>query len=510
MKPNFFERALSVISPRAAADRLSYRRAFREMARAYDGGKAGRRTEGWVAHGTSANAEIGPWVARLRARSRDMVRNSAWGARAGRVIKSNVVGVGITPYLSSGSPDDKKLVMDQYQAFVENCDPAGMLDFYGIQALIMNTVFESGEALVRVRLRPSSWALDVPVQLEVLEPDFVDFEKNEALKDGGVIIQGVEFDRHGRRRAYWMFPEHPGEAIAGFGRNNFVSRRVPAEEIIPVFDVLRPGQVHGVPWVAPVIMKMRDLDDYDDAELVRKKIEACFVAFVKNQGVLGHGGLTGQAAKNSQGELQERLSPGRIFNLKDGQEVSFGAPAAFSGYSDYMYTQLHAIAAGIGVTYEQLTGDLKAVNYGSMRGGKVEFWQILDMWQNHMMVHQLCRRIWSAIDQNMVFLGKRPPGFSRANWTPPVRAWVDPLKDEQAEENAIRAGLKTLRQSLSTRGRDPDQHLAEIAEINQILDEKGLKLTTDARVDMKSTEKVAAAGGAGEEDDAEKTSKSDD
>ena len=50
--------------------------------------------------------------------------------------------------------------------------------------------------------------------------------------------------------------------------------------MLHLFDRLRPGQVRGVPWFAPVILKLRDLDEYDDAELVRKKIEACFAAFV--------------------------------------------------------------------------------------------------------------------------------------------------------------------------------------------------------------------------------------
>src|SRR5690606_27084232 len=121
--------------------------------------------------------------------------------------------------------------------------------------------------------------LPVPLQLQVLEPDHLDAGRNETLADGGYILQGVEFDPLGRRRAYWLFPVHPGEAGI-MGRGALVSRPAPARQILHLFERLRPGQVRGVPWFAPAILKLRDLDEYDDAELVRKKIEACFAAFV--------------------------------------------------------------------------------------------------------------------------------------------------------------------------------------------------------------------------------------
>jgi capsid protein len=41
-----------------------------------------------------------------------------------------------------------------------------------------------------------------------------------------------------------------------------------------LFERLRPGQVRGVPWFASVILKLRDLDDYDDAELIHAAARA--------------------------------------------------------------------------------------------------------------------------------------------------------------------------------------------------------------------------------------------
>lgn len=479
MRETFLDRGLGYLFPEVALRRASARVAL-DQYRAYEAAKSTSHTKGWTALGGSANSEIGPASGLLRSRSRELVRNSSWGTRAARIIRSNVVGKGITPYLSGEKDTAKTTAMDQWLAFSEHCDPDGVSDFYGLQGLIIQTVFESGECLIRLRKRPTKWNMEIPLQLEVLEPDFVDHSKNEVLNNGNVILLGREYDKYGRRVAYWLFPEHPGADFQSY-RKGFTSQRVDASEIITVFDRWRPGQVAGVPWMAPVALKIRDIDDYDGSELIRKKIESCFVAFVKSSSPGGHGGLAGSSDKNDKGDSVDRVSPGRIYRHGHDQDVKFGAPATTGGYAEYMGVQLHAVAAGIGITYEQLTGNLADVNYGSLRGGKVEFWGMLDIWQHHMMIHQLCRSVWAAVDNVVNFTGKRSHSIPRANWTPPLRPWIDPYKDAQGQEALIQAGITTLAKTISDRGEDPETHLDEIEATNQMLDEREIILTSDPR-----------------------------
>ena len=116
--------------------------------------------------------------------------------------------------------------------------------------------------------------------------------------------------------------------------------------------------MRGVPWFAPVILKLRDLDDYDDAELMRKKIEACFAAFVtgaQDEETLG------KPSTGISGDRVESFEPGMIEYLEPGKDVKFASPSANGGYAEYMRLQLHAVAAGVGLTYELLTGDLSQV-----------------------------------------------------------------------------------------------------------------------------------------------------
>ena len=94
---NFLDRVLGYVAPQAGLRRARHRAAIATLARSYEGARLGRRTEGWVVAGTSANAEIGGALPRLRDRSRDLVRNNPYAAKAVQAVVSNLVGTGILP-----------------------------------------------------------------------------------------------------------------------------------------------------------------------------------------------------------------------------------------------------------------------------------------------------------------------------------------------------------------------------------------------------------------------------
>ena len=248
--------------------------------------------------------------------------------------------------------------------------------------------------------------------------------------------------------------------------------------MLHLFERLRPGQVRGVPWFAPVMLKLRDLDAYDEAELVRKKIEACFAAFVT--GVQDEETL-GKARTEADGSRIETFEPGMIEYLEPGRDVKFASPSASGGYAEYMRLQLHAIAAGVGLTYELLTGDLSQVNYSSIRAGLIEFRRRMEALQWQLLVPGLCQPVWRRFVLAAQAAGKLPDGDIGADWTAPRFEAVDPMKDIQADILAVRAGVMTLKEAIARQGYEPAQVLAEIAAINAELDALGITLDTDPR-----------------------------
>ena len=479
---NWLERSIAFVSPEMAARRVAARLKMALIAkelRKYDSTAPGRAGSGWKRPSTSANAEIGPALATLRNGARELVRNNPYAASAVRKLTSHMIGTGLTPRIDRTTDADPKAYNDTWQAFVEECDVEGMHDFYSFQALVARTIVESGEALVVYQVQPSRSGLAVPLTCRVLEPDWLDTAKTEALAGGGRIVQGVEYDDTGRRVAYWLFDEHPGE-ILPIGRGRMVqSRRVDAKWIDHVFDVIRPGQVRGVPWFAPVALKLNDLRDYDEAELVRKKLAACFAAFVTRPDD-GEDSAVGGSTRQDGDKIVEQFEPGMIVKLPLGHEVNFAEPKDVPGYAEYMKAQLHAVAAGIGTPYAQLTGDVSGANYSSLREGKLDFWALLDHWQWHMMVRRMCRNGWRRAMTVAASAGRPVSPEMRALWAVPERPWVDPKKDIEAKVLAINAGIESWADVVAERGRDPQEHLEEIAAFDALAARLGVTLPSGA------------------------------
>lgn len=428
--------------------------------RAYEGAKTGRRTSGWTTGGTSANAEINTSLSALRNRSRDLRRNNAYAAKALSSRVANLIGTGIVAKFS----DDTAQAL--WKQFVRECDADGQHDLYGLQKLAAETMEESGEVLIRLRWRRPEDGLAVPLQLQVLEPDYIDTMKIGDLPNGGWIINGIEFDAIGKRVAYWLFKQHPGEQLP-YG-TSFISVRVPAEQIIHAYEKTRPGQNRGVPRLTPSMLTYRDADDLEDAELLRKGLEACFVGVITGSedgntmvpSTIERGGDS-TAADNR----IESISAGMFYYPQGGENITFGQPHTQAGFAEYMRTVHHKQAAGSKVTYEQMTGDHSQVNYSSIRAGLVEQRRENEQWQWLTFIPMVCDPIARAFLMACRLSGKlktREP--ITVTHQPPRWDWVDPYKDVNGALLECAGGLKPWQDAVRERGLDPDEVLAKIKE----------------------------------------------
>jgi lambda family phage portal protein len=453
------------VSPTTSLRALAHEQSIQAR---YEGAGVGRRFDGWQTVGAgSANAETYSGLVRIRDRARDLVRNNWAANRAVSVIANNVVGTGIIP--SSTNPQIEAALIAW--ADTTACDADGLLTLYGLQAQVMRSVAESGECLVLRERRTMSEGLPLLFQLRVLEGDFIDSLVDGPLPNGNRAIQGVEFDGRGRRVAYHLFESHPGDQLWTGLRSG--TKRVPASEVCHVYRPDRPGQVRGVSWLAPIILKLRDFDEYEDAQLLRQKIAACYTAFVRRPDV----GVPVDA-----GMLGQKVEPGMIEMLAPGEEVTFGSPPGVDGYADYSRISLREIASGIGLTYESLTGDLSQVNFSSARMGWLEFQRSIEHWREHILQPMFLARVSGWILESADIQGMAVDGAS-IKWTSPRREMINPVDEIKAAQDAIRAGLTSRSAEIRKLGRDPEEVYREIAEDNAAADRLGLVLDTDGRKD---------------------------
>jgi len=477
LAPTALDRVVTWISPERGLGRMTARLKAHHLElhlRRYDGAARSRRTSGWLAGSGSANTEIGPALHTLRNRSRELVRNNGWATRAVRHLTNASVGSsGMLATPVQGSDALQATVSELWGDWTKSTaiDPEGRLTFAALQSLIVRECFESGEVLLRRRRRRVSDSLPVPFQIQLLEPDHIDTSRTERRTNGNVIIQGVEYNRIGRRVAYWLFPSHPGDSIPLHGPR-LVAERVAAKDIIHLFEPLRVGQVRGVPRGAPALIRHRDFDEYEDASLVRAKIAAMTVAFITND-------VDGKPA-TGYGDADETLpvegmEPGTVEYLLPGQDVKFNNPMSHDGYEDYARVSLRAISSAWGVSYESLTGDLTSVNFSSGRMGWIQEARDVDSWRRHWLVPQVCDTIWGWFLEGAGLVGAIPSGTKiRADWTPPRREMIQPGQEIRAMKDQIDAGLLAPSEALRQLGYDPRQVWRETKGDLEHLSEMGI------------------------------------
>lgn len=461
-------------------------------ASAWDASGQGRRAKHWQPTTASINALLGGDVATLRARSRDEVRRNPWARKAIENFTANLVGNGIRPKPNTDDRELKEEILEAFHEWADECDADGTSSFWGLQELITRSWAEGGDCFIRFRDRRPSDGLSVPLQIQALEAEMVEPTKTETAPNGNLIRSGIEFDRIGKRRAYWMYRFHPGESLVPLGADGFgMPVRVSADQVMHVYHVLRPGQVRGVPGLATVLAMLHEIREVDDAHVAAEKIRNLYVTYEETPdeegSVLGKGededtdeDDTPQVTAESGSHIV--LPPGHKFGHTE-------PPQGASNYADFIKVKLRAVAAGAGVTYEQVSGDLSSVNFSSIRAGLVEVRRELEQLQRNILIFQFCRPVWRRWLQAALLSGRirLPEGANlrrllRARWQPPGFEYVDPEKEVRAAVRKIRAGLSTREIEAGKLGVDVEDIDRQLAAERAREEELGLVLTSNPRL----------------------------
>lgn len=489
------DRAIAVAAPQWAARRVRARGLMeagekaRDVVRRFDAASVGRRTAGWNAGAGSMDSEMRPALHRLRYRARDLTSNDVWATSAIEALQTDLVGTGIRwrPKTDAEKPNAsiedraRRLFLPWFES--KRCDIRNKQTGYGLQSIAAREMCEAGEFLVR---RIWTGESPVPFRLQFLEPDHLDTLKDGwTFNDGHRIVQGVEYDRYSRVVAYWLFRDHPGDFATSL---NFTSERVPAGDVLHVFEELRFGQTRGIPRATPCMLRMRSFSEYEDAEEVRKKVLACFVAFVHDlapeEAAVGAG--IGEAGNdpgdpaNGVGAVR-KFSPGTFQGLPTGKTITFGQPTGDDNYVDFAGITLRGISAAFGPTYERITGDLRGVNFSSGRMGALKYHAILDRLSWLTLIPQLCDGIFDWFLEAMTLMGELNPEQVGSVWTPPRRPLVDPTVEIPALAAGVRAGFQTRSEVVSSLGDDPREVERQFADENRRADELKLSFDSDGR-----------------------------
>lgn len=392
-----------------------------------------------------------PGLDLVRRRAVAATVNNPYMARAAEAWPSAAIGAGIVTASSHPDAGTRKLLQAGFKDWGLRCEADGRLDWFGIQAAAVREMVVAGEAFVHLRYGPAG------LLLQLIPAELVDYGLTVDLAGGGYIQAGIEFDASGQRVAYHVFPRRPDQmAIIG------PPIRLPAVDVLHLFKPLAAGQVRGIPWAAPVLLTLGELDGLLDALLVAARVSALHAGFLTDMN--GTGAALPYDGQQVGSVLESGLEPGTMKVLPAGFDIKFSQPQQAAQAVELAKLNLRSIAVGMGLPDHVVSGDLSGANYSSLRAGMVEWRQRIEQLQFQVIIPQLVRPVWQRWLELGVMAGELPDDTTAAaEFYPPAQPNIDPVKDSEAEAVLIAAGLKSRRQAVAQQGYDVEALDAEIA-----------------------------------------------
>lgn len=436
--------------------------------RGFESAKTGLLNAGWTTEDQTLNHNILRDLRVLRARSRQMARDNDYVKHFLRMCKTNIAGhagvqLQVHALRDDGQIDDadSSLLEGLFAEFSRpgNFEVTGKLSRADCERLIVETVARDGETLIE-----EIWGRGpFGYQLRVIDAALLDSTLNKNLDGDRKIRMGVELDALRRPVAYHLLSQDANDPITGsyIGHKHV---RVVADNIIHAFLVEDVDQIRGLPWMHTILSRTNQLHGFEEAAVIAARVGASKMGFFKSP----DGDLSPLAGDTANGELLDDAEPGHFAHLPPGYDfVGFTPDYPHANYGSFVKSCLRGIAAGLGVSYNNLANDLEGVNYSSLRAGTIEereVWKALQGW----LIGQMHFRIYANWLKGGLLTGRIPlPAMKFAKFNSPVWQgrrwpWVDPKNDVDTKIAEINAGLTSRSRVMREQGVDPEEIWREL------------------------------------------------
>lgn len=472
---NFIDKFISFVNPERGYRRNLFRQ---ELARhGYDAGDYGRLNQGW--HPPHDSAEMTDRDDRdvIRARARDLERNSDMLNGVLSAFVRNIVGGGYTLQAKTKSEPLNENIEKAWREWTkaENCDVTGQQSFNQLLRMAVRRKKIDGGILFKKCYTDGGF---IPFKLQALEVDELAIMWSTPKNKKHKVAGGVEYNEYNRPVGYWV------QQYSIDGMEIETPKFYDADDIIFVYSKRRPSQVREISDMAPTLTRIRDANEFITAVSVKERIAACLSVFIKKAiPVTGFGrsqnGTTPGASYDG-----KKLSPGMMMELNAGDEVQVVDPRATGDDATrFLKMQQRLIGSGQGLSYEATSRDMSETNYSSARQANIEddltYAEDIELLQEGLM-----DKVYEAFLTSAVLVGKldikdffsNKSAYSEHVWVGSPKRWIDPLKEARANQVALESGLKTFPQLAAENGRDWRSQIDEMAEAQQYAADKGVKI----------------------------------
>lgn len=329
---------------------------------------------------------------------------------------------------------------------------AAALFFASISASVRTLIlsqFRTGEGLARMRATRGG-----ALRIDVLNNEQLDRSVNRELENGGRIVQGVEEDAHGEVVAYWILPDAPDQLSIMI----VPARRIPADDIIFLFDQKFPGQRRGISELAPVMPRLHEYEKLFDAMAARANTAALFGGFVTDASSTG---FTDAEARAPEADLT--MEPGALRVLPVGTDIKFPTMPDGGDAISLLKAMARDICAGVGIPYVLATGDLSDTNYSSGKLGIESFKRRIKAQRASLLVPLVLEPIFKRWALLRLLSGNlQADSFNDVSFLFPEFASIEPKREAEADLILLNAGLRSRKEIIAARGRDIEDVDSEI------------------------------------------------
>jgi lambda family phage portal protein len=460
--------------------------AKKKARRQWAAARVNRQNADWITRPVGSNWSLYRDLATLRARSRQMVSDAPHFTKFMIMAKSNIVGPkGIQLQVQARGLDGRSLNVDLNKrveeafwewTFRENCTASTKMDWLAVKNLIVEHIYRDGECLVQHIQADNAFGY----ALKVWNVDYLDETYNEELPNGNRVIMSVEVDKFDRPVAYYLTT--PASEINFTQRRARTRVRVPAEEMTHIFPILiDESQVRGFPVIIAALLEGKNLEGYKGGVITSARATAMTMGFFKKTSPDETQFEGEEDEEGRQAEIDIDISPVSFSEMPEGWELQqFDPKQPTQNHAEFKKTVLMDVAAGLGVPYFDLAGDMESVNFSAARvglGEAREMWQMMQQF----VASTLCREVYRRWVRSAMLSGKLKLSareykeIQNPKWIGRSWDYLEPVKDVTADTMALESKLTSWTEVLSKKGKDLVTHLEEIKAEKELFEQYGVE-----------------------------------
>jgi lambda family phage portal protein len=455
-----FEGLLFLIAPKRMASYYAYRQ--------LKAAEKGRLYGSWNTKEEKANDNL-LQLNTVRARANYLYNNDPWIRAAVDFIVNKAVGAGTKLQALTDNEAFNDKAENLFKRWCFNADISRQFHFGDIERLAVIKLYLDGGVFFKKIIDPDNRET-APFSLEILEYSRLSSYGKPAK--GNEIWHGVEIDKNGKVVAY-----HFEKNTVGYSVDTV---RVPADEIIHFSPFRRPGQLLGIPLLAPAIPYAFNLGEILEAELINMKVSASFGLVIKKNNMSDW--MAGAQTNYETGQREIEIAPGMVEVLNPGEDIEVIDPKRpGNAFGDFVKIVLRGIGRSIGLSYEQISGDKSEVNYSSTRHSELEFRDYLQSLRASIeryfltpIYEEFVKYAVSLGNLNVMGAIKDWRNWTKHRWIFKGFDWVDPQKEAKAKELELKMGITTLAEIAAQKGKDWKDLINQRQKEIQYLNDKGL------------------------------------